>query len=41
MVLECLKLAAAKGVQQDLAYSNLLLKALNCVGKGMEHICSD
>lgn len=35
MILECLKLAAAaEGVQQDLAYNNLLLKAFKCVGKG-------
>ena len=41
MILECLKLAAAEGVQQDSAYSNLLLKAFKCVGKGTEHFCSD
>lgn len=40
MILGCLKLAAAEGVQQDLAYSDLLLKAFKCVEKGMEHFCS-
>lgn len=39
MVLECLMLAAAEGVRQDLAYSNLLLKAFKCVGKGTERFC--
>lgn len=41
MVLECLKLAAVEGVQQDLEYSNLLLKAFKCVGKGTDRFCSD
>lgn len=41
MVLECLKLAAVEGVQQDLAYSNLLLKAFKCVGKGTDCFCSN
>jgi len=40
MILECLKLAAAEGVQQELEYSNLLLKAFKCVGKGTECFCS-
>lgn len=41
MILECMKLAAVERVQQDLAYSNLLLKAFKCVGKGTEHFCSN
>lgn len=34
MILGCLKLAAAEGVQQDFIYSNLLLKAFKMCGKG-------